>query len=223
MKVASNMLLLWFMLGATFAVAANNITQVQHVIIVIQENRTPDNLFNQDAVLVANGGHVQPNFTNQTPNSGPSIQIGHPSNDAYIPLQSTPLYTCWDPDHSHGPFIPGKGAWNTTWNQGAMDGACFESIMWQGSGYCCGSEPPCVTNGPNGNSTCPYAYVDNNIWTTSGSPYDRILDPYFQIANQYGFANYMFQTNQGASFPAHQFLFSGTSAPDAFGDTQGSN
>jgi phospholipase C len=41
----------------------------------------------------------------------------------------------------------------------------------------------------------------------------HILDPYFQIASQYGYANYMFQTNQGPSFPAHQFLFSGTSAP----------
>jgi phospholipase C len=37
--------------------------------------------------------------------------------------------------------------------------------------------------------------------------------PYFQIAQQYGYANYMFQTSQGPSFPAHQFLLSGTSAP----------
>jgi phospholipase C len=42
----------------------------------------------------------------------------------------------------------------------------------------------------------------------------RILDPYFNIATNFGFANYMFQTNQGPSFPAHQFLLSGTSAPD---------
>jgi phospholipase C len=37
--------------------------------------------------------------------------------------------------------------------------------------------------------------------------------PYFDIATKYGFANYFFQTNQGPSMPAHQFLFSGTSAP----------
>lgn len=30
----------------------------------------------------------------------------------------------------------------------------------------------------------------------------------------------MFQTNQGPSFPAHQFLFSGTSAPLAYNDPQ---
>jgi phospholipase C len=37
--------------------------------------------------------------------------------------------------------------------------------------------------------------------------------PNFWIAQEWGFANYMFQTNQGPSFPAHQFLFSGTAAP----------
>jgi phospholipase C len=39
--------------------------------------------------------------------------------------------------------------------------------------------------------------------------------PYFAIASTYGFANYMFQTNEGASFAAHQFLFTGTAAPTA--------
>ncbi len=43
-----------------------------------------------------------------------------------------------------------------------------------------------------------------------------VVQPYFDIANEYGFANYAFQTNQGPSFQAHQFLFSGTSAPAAF-------
>ncbi len=37
--------------------------------------------------------------------------------------------------------------------------------------------------------------------------------PYFDIAAKYGFANYFFQTNQGPSAPAHDFLFGGTSAP----------
>jgi len=39
------------------------------------------------------------------------------------------------------------------------------------------------------------------------------VQPYFDIATSYGFANYFFQTNQGPSLPAHQFLLSGTSAP----------
>jgi hypothetical protein len=50
----------------------------------------------------------------------------------------------------------------------------------------------------------------------ASSPSAGILDPYFQLAEQYGFANYMFQTNEGPSFLAHQFLFSGTSAPEGY-------
>jgi hypothetical protein len=41
------------------------------------------------------------------------------------------------------------------------------------------------------------------------------VQPYFDIATNYGFANYFFQTNEGPSYPAHQFLFTGTSAPVA--------
>jgi phospholipase C len=37
--------------------------------------------------------------------------------------------------------------------------------------------------------------------------------PYFRMAEQYAFADRMFQTNQGASFPAHQFILAETSAP----------
>src|SRR5262249_32028584 len=48
-----------------------------------------------------------------------------------------------------------------------------------------------------------------------------ILDPYLEMATQYGWANYMFQTNQGPSFPAHQFIFGGTSAPSAADDAAG--
>jgi phospholipase C len=55
-------------------------------------------------------------------------------------------------------------------------------------------------------------YVDNST---------GILNPYLFLATQYGFANYMFQTNQGPSFPAHQFIFGGTSAPSASDDNAG--
>lgn len=55
-------------------------------------------------------------------------------------------------------------------------------------------------------------YAQNTVWNP-GPPAQSILDTYFHIASQYGFANWMFQTNQGPSFPAHQFLFSGSSAP----------
>ena len=61
----------------------------------------------------------------------------------------------------------------------------------------------CTVQTSNCTITHPeYAYVESSD-----------VVPYFQIAQQYGYANYMFQTNQGPSFPAHQFLLSGTSAP----------
>jgi phospholipase C len=62
------------------------------------------------------------------------------------------------------------------------------------------------------NNVNQFNYVDN----TTG-----ILNPYLDLAKQYGWANYMFQTNQGPSFPAHQFLFGGTSAPSPADDAAG--
>ena len=54
---------------------------------------------------------------------------------------------------------------------------------------------------------CPYAnpqygYVPQNQ-----------VQPYFTMAQQYTFGDRMFQTNQGPSYPAHQYIFGGTSIP----------
>lgn len=64
--------------------------------------------------------------------------------------------------------------------------------------------------------TCPSQPQFRFVANHSG-----ILDPYLTLATQYGWANYMFQTNQGPSFPAHQFIFGGTSAPTAADDHMG--
>jgi len=45
--------------------------------------------------------------------------------------------------------------------------------------------------------------------------------PYFQLAERFTFADRMFQTNQGPSFPAHQYIISGTSAPSTGGQYAG--
>ena len=148
--------------------------------MVIQENRTPDNLFYADASSL-------PGFDYAT--QGPCTQNG---NTSQITLISQPLDACFDPSHSHG-------SWKKMWHNGAMDGACNIPVSYP-------FDPPPIT--------CSLA----NPQYTYASNSDHILDPYFQIANTYGFCNYCFQTNQGASFPAHQFLFSGTSAPVCCGD-----
>ena len=200
-------------LSAGTAMAQANLwPYVQHVIIVIQENRTPDDLFNQDSTLIANGAHVQP------PSNIKNDNCTTPSS--YQALQATPFYTCWDPDHSHGLNADNAGAWNAMWDNGNMDGACKVFISWKPAQYCNGVEPTCINSLKPYATICPYAYVQNTQWDPN-PPYYKILDPYFQIANQYGFANYMFQTNQGPSFPAHQFLLSGTSAPVSYDHNDG--
>jgi phospholipase C len=63
-----------------------------------------------------------------------------------------------------------------------------------------------------------FVFVKN---TVSAKHPQGILAPYLTLATSYGWANFMFQTNQGPSFPAHQYLFGGTSARDAAGDAAG--
>jgi phospholipase C len=69
------------------------------------------------------------------------------------------------------------------WDHGAMDGA--DKIR---------CSPTCPPN-PQ------YQYVQQSD-----------VQPYFTLAETYTFGDRMFQTNQGPSFPAHQYILSGTSA-----------
>jgi hypothetical protein len=190
-KLSLSMVLLYSLLASFSAFAQQG---VQHVIIVIQENRTPDILFGSD--LADPNGRQLPNAHLAPTNTA------YPHGYGLCGTQQvglTPFFidSCFDPNHSHL-------GWTTTWdhNTGAMDGAC--QAVYKG----CVSEgmdtaPPCN----NATSYCPqYTFADNS---------SNVVQPYFDIAKAYGFANYMFQTNQGPSFPAHQFLFSGTSAPES--------
>jgi phospholipase C len=149
----------------------NNIPQVQHVIVLIQENRTPDNLFGSDA------------FASQRQLPGADLVQHGLCGSKQIPLQSRNLGNACDPRHSH------KTAWIPTYDKGKMDGACRIPTT-----SCSGKNPE-------------YTYVQSSN-----------VVPLFQIAQQYGYANYMFQTNQGPSFAAHQFLLAGSSAPTSFSD-----
>ena len=164
MKLIAKSLLL-ASLGTTFAYTQN--TKFQHVVVIVQENRTPDNLFH-DPVLITNGADIA-----SSGNSGGQT----------IPLKPRPLVTCYDLDHAHPAF-------KAMFDGGKMDGAGNIRVIFT---------PPCQ---PPKNPQ--FSYVDNST---------GILNPYWYLAEQYGFANRMFQNNQGPSFPAHQFLLSGTSAP----------
>jgi phospholipase C len=63
-----------------------------------------------------------------------------------------------------------------------------------------------------------YTFVENISVTNSDGSHGYLLDPYLTLAKQYGWANFMYQTNQGGSYTAHQYIFSGTSAMTAEGD-----
>lgn len=139
--------------------------KIQHVVVVVQENRSPDNLFH-DPVLIARGADI--------------ASSGLTSLGARVPLQPVPLGVNYDLGHLHSAFV-------TMYDHGRMDG---------------GDKIPVVCT-----STCP----PPNAALRYVRPSD--VGPYFQVAEQYTFGDRMFQTNEGPSFPAHQFLISGTSAP----------
>ena len=112
--------------------------QFNHVVIVIQENRTPDNLFSSCLIPGAD-----------------LVQVG----------SAVPLAVPYDLGHTHSSYQQNaKGKWSS-----------------KSKGYVQASN----------------------------------VQPYCQLANQGGFANRMFQTNQGPSYPAHQFLFGGHQRPQS--------
>jgi phospholipase C len=149
--------------------------KIQHIVLIIQENRTPDNLF-QDPVLIGRGADIAQNGL---------------STSGTVPLTSIDLGTAgsepdiYDLNHAHDAFTE-------MYDGGKMDGANMVKVE-------------CPTSSPNcAPANAQYKYV---------LPSD--VAPYFSMAEQYTFADRMFQTNEGPSFPAHQFLLAGTSAPSA--------
>ncbi len=149
--------------------------KIQHVVIIFQENRTPDNLFHDQALI----------------NAGADIATsGLNSQGQTIPLGLIDLGTAGaNPSN----YDLGHGQWDfkLMYDQGKMDGADRIEVK-------CPTGTNCAPPNPQ------FKYVN---------PSD--VQPYFALAEQYTFADRMFQTNQGSSFPAHQFIISGTSAPTA--------
>ena len=176
--------------------------QIRNVVIIVQENRTPDNLFhyltpacpippNAQGLTACTPAPVTSSCYNIAP-CGVSNQLGIP-----VPVTLTPTSL-------YGPILPQHSHWS------------FEKM--------CDPDPAtleCRNDGawkitvPTGGA---YSYVENTpVWNSDGSA-GHLLDPYLTLAKTYGWANYMFQTNQGPSYAAHQYLFSGTSAPTAEDD-----
>jgi phospholipase C len=172
------------------------ISRFDHVVVIIQENRTPDNLFqglcsppygSATACSPTPHAHQYDIKTNRWRDKTSPGGLIRPTTIA--------LANKYDLDHSHTGWL-------------AM---CDMTSIRQ--------VPECAMDGAAGvrcKGTCPTKPQFKYVVNANG-----ILDPYLELATSYGWANYMFQTNQGPSFPAHQFLFGATSAPSASDDAAG--
>lgn len=173
---------------------------ITHVVVIVQENRTPDNLFQ--------GLCFAPFGTSTSCSTSPSstqynIQNYYVnSKSVHTLLQPVGLQTDFDLSHAHSAFV----------NESAHP----SSPITPG---CSANTFDCAPTTWN-----QFMYVDNrqalNYDNAYGKGTTHILDPYLTLATQYGWANYFHQTNQGPSYPAHQFIFGGTSAPSAADDSK---
>jgi phospholipase C len=179
------------LLSSLAVVAAHaQITQFQHIIIVFQENRTPDNLFY--ALCTNFPCSTNPNGTQY--NIQTTNWLDKTSSTGFTQPTGVALANGYDLSHSHTGWT-NECDLNTSTNQCRMDGAALTS-----------------------KNRGAFVFVNN---TVDAKHPQGILAPYLALATTYGWANFMFQTNQGPSFPAHQYIFGGTSALDAAGDAAG--
>lgn len=116
--------------GPTPGPPGKGYSQIQHVVVIVQENRTVDNLF--------------PGFPGANTQS-----YGYGQNGTKIALQPVPLEAPWDFYHDAASFFTacdGRGSYPGT--NCKMDG--FDRENWR-CGH--GSQPPCPNQNP------PYSYV----------------------------------------------------------------
>jgi phospholipase C len=134
---------------------------IKHIIIIVQENRTVDNLFQSLP--------------------GANTQSWGMDGTARVALSPVDLSARWDVAHTHASWM---AACHMSGRACQMDGWNGEPC---GHGYC--------------PANAPFSYVPQGQ-----------VQPYYDLAEQYTFADETLQDNQGPSFPAHQYLLSGTSA-----------
>jgi phospholipase C len=143
---------------------------IKYVIVIVQENRTVDNLF-----------QGQPGVETQS--------WGYDHLDNHVQLVPQSIATAGDPSHRHEAFMtecnatpPPPGPGGTL--QCQMNGFDLEKVK-------CAAGVQCVSL---------YSYV----------PADETQIERDYIST-YAFGDHVFQTNEGPSFPAHQYLIAGQS------------
>lgn len=156
--------------------------KIQHVVIVIQENRTFDNFFSTfpgaDGTKVGKAEAIPSSYDCPIPvpkaTTIPLTEVdllGNGFGSAFSAQQGQDL------DHLHSGYT-------LDWDHGNMDGFDLSKLGASGAGG-----PAC---------TYPYQYVN---------PSD--IKPYWDLATQYVLADHTFQTQSSGSFTAHQDLIAG--------------
>lgn len=149
--------------NTTYPAPTPDVTAITHIVVIMQENRSFDNLFN---------GFPGAN----------TVQSGVMSNGTAVALHETDLTVPSDVSHSH-----------RAWYKEYAGGNLYFDL-----------------NAPKGQSAnYAYAYVNPSE-----------IAPYWALAKAYTLADATFQSNNGPSFPAHQYLIAGQSGdadenPDA--------
>jgi phospholipase C len=113
-----------------------------------------------------------------------TAQSGINSKGQTVPLKPSLLTARYDISHSHTSFL-------TEYANGKMNGfdLARSHCHWRKG------DPPCLNRRQRA-----YVYVPRSE-----------IPEYWEMAKEYVLADRMFETNQGPSFPAHQYLVSGTS------------
>jgi phospholipase C len=137
-------------------------SKIAHVIIIFQENRTPDDLFNGLR-------------------GADTVRSGKNARGESVALKPIPLTAAYDISHEHSAYLVEHA-------NGELDGFSEVRSVCHAGKRC----PP--------RDLRAYGYVPR-----------KEVEPYFQMASQYTFGDRMFETNEGPSFPAHQYIISGTS------------
>lgn len=173
-----------FISALPFAQRHSGGSPIEHVIVLVQENRSFDNLFAK--FPNANGATYGCAKTADAPRGAtrairraPDVR-SCPSGDTDIKLAAHKLTMGYDLNHCHSAF-------ELDYDGGRMDGFYLE-----GKGACVGGTP-------NPAATAAYQYVDQ-----------QYIKPYWDIAKQWVLADNMFQTQGSGSFTAHQDLIRGS-------------
>ncbi len=120
---------------------------IQHVVIIFQENRTPDNLF-QSPTLISEGATI--------------AQSGPNSLGQTVQLQPQSLAAPWDIGHGHQIFL-------TEWDNGKQDGFNLvepPKLAWRPYSYVPASEAQ-----PYWDMATQYAFADHMFETDQSSSY----------------------------------------------------